>query len=784
MSKAEYKSLLFRISKRLDEINALEHILFICEEKLDRQADQDIHDTLSLLRKLEDSGFLGFDEMQEVKDILKALEEWDLYEKVVKFESRRREYKELIGRVIDVLEELNDLERVMSTVARVRRIPEERKNDIQDVRSLVQVLEDMNCLGIDRFGVLKEIFTELNNDELLTELAQFQERRIEDETRERRKAQKAAVWSSARAATQRIIGEIMPTDVRIRCIFRTLNGVVLVVGSGLILRRCSTLEDFVEAFRVAILPAATELRAISDGSVCFTVRGETSVALEELYERYSAGRLQRDLQEFLVTDDIRQLANGEEVVVSVYIDEKEFREALDDLTKVNQEGRDDIEEKQSTFLNEEKLAFVQNYLENTEDTRSLATGTSDEGIGSRSAPSDLASEEAGEVIMEPCLKDLSEKAIAEFIWRLGRDKVLLDQFYHSFGLENRHFQKMFVEIGDIGKLFPDTPIKLLIDFCRALQLYDLVEFLEKAAKPRTLRPAQPLKEITKLPSDSKRPTTFYSKVKIVFVGDGEETFDTMGNFFKKICPGSKISSSNPDVSQFQRSFVLDEERKNIVRQIRQIEHDEKRGRTWDGDGLAPENKTELEKRKDEIEKELSQMSGDLQAKKKKIEADIFSAFDKSWCEGKDDKSTLFIVFQVPNLKDDTAMSSGIFRSPYDHRISRYGDTYSRDPITDIMMEKLTSFPTAPKLVVTPTWNFRSFEELRDIPECLDVEYRGDEGPLSTILEVLSKRWQILDLISIVKEAQRTPQKNTWNLIGTITDNLSAIPRFQPTPEKP
>ena len=45
----------------------------------------------------------------------------------------------------------------------------------------------MNCLGIDRFGVLKEIFTELNNDELLTELAQFQERRIEDETRERRK---------------------------------------------------------------------------------------------------------------------------------------------------------------------------------------------------------------------------------------------------------------------------------------------------------------------------------------------------------------------------------------------------------------------------------------------------------------------------------------------------------------------------------------------------------------------------------------------------------------------
>ena len=113
---------------------------------------------------------------------------------------------------------------------------------------------------------------------------------------------------------------------------------LLLVNAGLILRRCYTIEDFVQAFTVATLPAANALRAISEGSVCFMVRAETSSALEELYKRYSTGRLQRDLQEFLVTYDIRQLANGEEVVVSVYIDEKEFREALDDLKNVEQEG--------------------------------------------------------------------------------------------------------------------------------------------------------------------------------------------------------------------------------------------------------------------------------------------------------------------------------------------------------------------------------------------------------------------------------------------------------------
>ena len=145
----------------------------------------------------------------------------------------------------------------------------------------------------------------------------------------------------------------------------------------------------------------------------------------------------------------------------------------------------------------------------------------------------------------------------------------------------------------------------------------------------------------------------------------------------------------------------------------------------------------------------------------------------------DDKSTLLVAFQVSNLKRGTTTSR--------HRyslLSHVRSEDSRDPITGIMMEKLTSFPTAPKLVVTPPLITHPSKELREIPECLHVEYRGGEKILSTILEVLPKRWQTLDLISIVKEAQRTVPKNSWNRITKITDNLSAIPRFQTTPEQP
>ena len=127
MSKAEYKTLLYHISERLDTIDALRLVRLICEEKLDHQAHQDIQDTHSLLKKLEEGSFLGVDEMQDVKDILKAVNQWDVYDNVVMFESMRREYKELLERVINELEGLSDFERLMSIVCRVKRIPKERK---------------------------------------------------------------------------------------------------------------------------------------------------------------------------------------------------------------------------------------------------------------------------------------------------------------------------------------------------------------------------------------------------------------------------------------------------------------------------------------------------------------------------------------------------------------------------------------------------------------------------------------------------------------------------------
>ncbi|XP_078359472.1 protein meiotic P26-like [Oculina patagonica] len=135
---------------------------------------------------------------------------------------------------------------------------------------------------------------------------------------------------------------------------------MVVVTTWMILRRSSNLEEFVNAFTEAILPLGNTLRAISEGSVCFTIQAENRSALQALWERYQNGTLQKNLQEFLVTEDVKQLANGEEVILTVEIDEQEYKNACLDLkvAETQVEGFQDVE-----LGSKSKFTFVTRDLE-------------------------------------------------------------------------------------------------------------------------------------------------------------------------------------------------------------------------------------------------------------------------------------------------------------------------------------------------------------------------------------------------------------------------------------
>ena len=127
------------------------------------------------------------------------------------------------------------------------------------------------------------------------------------------------------------------TVVTPHCTYRNVTGGAVVVTTWMVLRRCSNLEEFVNAFQQAILPVGTYLHALGEGSTRFTIQAENISALDALWQSYQDEMLQTNLQEFLVTEEIKQLTGGE-VTLTVDIDEDEYRNAMFDLTISGTEG--------------------------------------------------------------------------------------------------------------------------------------------------------------------------------------------------------------------------------------------------------------------------------------------------------------------------------------------------------------------------------------------------------------------------------------------------------------
>ena len=127
------------------------------------------------------------------------------------------------------------------------------------------------------------------------------------------------------------------TVVTPHCTFRNVAGGIVVVTTWMILRRSSSLQEFVNTFTEAVLPLGNTLRAISEGSLCFTVQAQTTLALAALWKTYQDGTLQQKLQGFLITEEIKQLV-GSEVMLTVEIDEQEYNNAGWDLIITETQG--------------------------------------------------------------------------------------------------------------------------------------------------------------------------------------------------------------------------------------------------------------------------------------------------------------------------------------------------------------------------------------------------------------------------------------------------------------
>ena len=185
MSYVEYNHLLFEISQRLDQLNQHEHLLLMCRGRV-ASRPEDIPDALSLFRELEDRNKLAIDRVELWKELLKAVAEWPLFDKVRKFEDKRKEYQELLEQISRALDESNQLQQLIA-VCTERVTLEENERNSQTARILFEKLEGRELFEFGRLKFLKEILSRIQRRDLVKEVQDFETRRIDEDEFERRK---------------------------------------------------------------------------------------------------------------------------------------------------------------------------------------------------------------------------------------------------------------------------------------------------------------------------------------------------------------------------------------------------------------------------------------------------------------------------------------------------------------------------------------------------------------------------------------------------------------------
>ena len=183
MSYVEYYSLLCEISQLIDRLNQRELLFLICERRVASGA-QDIPDAMSLFQKLQDRNRLGIDQVDLWKDLLKEVGEWSLFQKVRKFEEKRKEYKELLELISRALDESNQLQQLIA-VCTERVTLEENERNSQNARMLFEKLEGRELFEFGRLKFLKEILSKIQRQDLVNEVQDFEERRIDEDDFER-----------------------------------------------------------------------------------------------------------------------------------------------------------------------------------------------------------------------------------------------------------------------------------------------------------------------------------------------------------------------------------------------------------------------------------------------------------------------------------------------------------------------------------------------------------------------------------------------------------------------
>ena len=217
-----------------------------------------------------------------------------------------------------ILENLKDLSR--------DEFQDEDTTSINDFKTFFSALEEKGALGRYNLGFLKEILQEVpvetleevKKNDLLEKVKTFED--------------SISTVGSLTNSVKKLVtggGKLLASinrGINIKWIIQKgVEGIHLVYVYQLLYRNLQV------NFRDIVLPAGITLLNLYTGSICFMVQARSVQALKELWKWYQNGSLHKSLDKFLVTEEVKKITEGQELVTSVKIDEDEYRNACLDL---------------------------------------------------------------------------------------------------------------------------------------------------------------------------------------------------------------------------------------------------------------------------------------------------------------------------------------------------------------------------------------------------------------------------------------------------------------------
>lgn len=92
-------------------------------------------------------------------------------------------------------------------------------------------------------------------------------------------------------------------------------------------------------FASVVLPSGVMIKYLCEGSIICVLEATHLPGLQELWLNYQSGKLLEALEEVLITEELKALADGQEITMSVTLDENIYREVCLELMVVKQKGK-------------------------------------------------------------------------------------------------------------------------------------------------------------------------------------------------------------------------------------------------------------------------------------------------------------------------------------------------------------------------------------------------------------------------------------------------------------